>query len=79
MQIHNPTAVRRNIHFIGTFDMKKNIRAAEHCCWNCNKSIMTYESLWCEREMSEVDFRDLCPSWKKLKHLTLNRSSYEFK
>ncbi len=70
MQIHNHNAIKRNISFIGTFDVKKNIRTSERCCWNCSKSFMTYESLWCKKEMSEVDFRDLCPSWRKLKHLT---------
>lgn len=40
-----------------------NVKASDRCCWNCLWGVMTYESLWCEKDMEEVDFRDLCTSW----------------
>ena len=64
MQIHNDKAVRRDIKFIDDVAVHKKVKASEQCCWNCFWSIMTYEYLWCEREMDEVDLRDLCVDWQ---------------
>ena len=64
MHIHNGQAIRRNIQFIQHVDFNSDVQATEHCCWNCLWSIMTYDSLWCDRELEDVDFRDLCKSWE---------------
>ena len=64
MHIHNGEAIRRSIHFIQHADFHSDVQASENCCWNCLWSIMTYDSLWCDREMEDVDFRDLCKSWE---------------
>jgi hypothetical protein len=63
MHIHNQQAVIRDIKFIEHVDTHVDIHASEHCCWNCLWSVMTYNSLWCDKDMDEVDFRDLCVSW----------------
>lgn len=64
MHIHNGQAIRRNIQFIQHADFHSDVQATEQCCWNCLWSIMTYDSLWCDRELEDVDFRDLCKSWE---------------
>jgi hypothetical protein len=64
MNIHNLNAIRRDIKFTKKEDVHIDIRASQQCCWNCLWSVMMYEGLWCENEMQEVDFRDLCRSWE---------------
>ncbi|MEW6585431.1 MAG: hypothetical protein AB1442_07430 [Nitrospirota bacterium] len=64
MVIHNSIAIQRDIRFVEHIDVQTDIRASDCCCWNCLSSVMTYECLWCEREMDTVDFRDLCVAWK---------------
>ena len=64
MHIHNDKAIRRDIKFLDQVAVRKKVIASEQCCWNCFWSIMTYEYLWCEREMDEVDLRDLCMAWE---------------
>jgi hypothetical protein len=62
--IHNEKAIKRDIRFHENIDWHMDVHASEQCCWNCFWSMMTYEFLWCEREMGEVDFRDLCNAWE---------------
>lgn len=64
MIIHNESAIKRNITFFENVELKKDISASAPCCWNCSWSIMTYEGLWCEKDMDEVNLRDLCDSWE---------------
>ncbi len=64
MLIHNTDALKRDIKFTEKIDVKKDIRASDFCCWNCLWSVMTYESLWCQKDMVEVNLRDLCESWE---------------
>lgn len=64
MLVHNLQAIKRNIKFMENVNVQISVRASEHCCWNCLWSDMDYENLWCEREMNEVDFRDLCTFWE---------------
>jgi hypothetical protein len=64
MLVHDMQALRRNIKFIENVDIHVDVCASTHCCWNCLWSVMTYEDLWCEKEMEEIDFRDLCSSWE---------------
>jgi hypothetical protein len=64
MVVHDLNAIKRNIHFVQDLSLKSYIHASERCCWNCHWSNMTYECLWCEREMDMVDLRDLCMAWK---------------
>ena len=63
MCIHDMSAIGRKIQFKKNEDVHVDVRASQQCCWNCHWSIMTYDNLWCECEMDEVDFRDLCYSW----------------
>jgi hypothetical protein len=63
MLVHDVQAVKRNIKFIEAVKIEVNVRVDDHCCWNCHWSIMNYNCLWCEREMDDVDFRDLCSFW----------------
>ncbi len=67
MQIHDPQAIKRNIRFKEIVDVKIDVRASDRCCWNCLQSRMLYNGLWCERDMEEVDFRDLCNNWEERK------------
>jgi hypothetical protein len=62
--IHNEKAIKRIIKFYENIDSHKDVHTSEKCCWNCFWAMMTYEFLWCEREMGEVDFRDLCNAWE---------------
>ncbi len=64
MLIHNSDALRRDIKFIEKIDVQMNVKASDICCWNCLWSVMTYECLWCQKDMEEVNFRDLCDSWE---------------
>jgi hypothetical protein len=66
MVIHDDDAIKRNITFTNNIKVKTSIKASDHCCWNCSYSNMTYESLWCDREMGEVDHRDLCTAWENM-------------
>jgi hypothetical protein len=64
MHVHDTQAIRRSIHFIEQKNIAMDIHASAQCCWNCFWSVMTYDCLWCERDMDEVDFRDMCKSWE---------------
>ena len=64
MVVHDLNAIKRDIHFAQDISFKRDIHASERCCWNCYWSIMTYECLWCEKEMDMVDLRDLCAAWE---------------
>lgn len=64
MVVHDLHAIKRTIQFVENLAIEKHIHASEQCCWNCLWSMMTYECLWCEREMGMVDFRDLCTAWE---------------
>lgn len=64
MHIHSNKAVRRDIQFIRHLRIQADVSTSEQCCWNCLWAIMDYECLWCEKDMEEVDFRDLCSSWE---------------
>jgi hypothetical protein len=64
MVIHDLHAIGRNIQFIEDVAVRTDVHASDRCCWNCLWSMMTYECLWCEREMDMVDFRDLCIEWE---------------
>jgi hypothetical protein len=64
MHVHDLQAVKRDIKFTEYVDTKTDVRASAHCCWNCFWSVMTYDSLWCDRDLEEIDMRDLCISWE---------------
>jgi hypothetical protein len=64
MLIHNFQAIKRDIKFIENVHTQIDVLASDHCCWNCLWSIMTYNGLWCEKDMEDVDLRDLCISWE---------------
>ena len=64
MSVHDLNAVNRNIQFRKNEDVQVDVWASQQCCWNCLWSIMTYDDLWCDCEMDDVDFRDFCRSWE---------------
>jgi hypothetical protein len=64
MIVHDTKAVKRDIKFFEKVEVKKDVCASAPCCWNCLWSVMTYEGLWCEKDMDEVNLRDLCNSWE---------------
>jgi len=64
MHIHNVQALARNIKFVEHVNTRVDVKASEHCCWNCLWSDMTYNGLWCNKDTDEVDLRDICVSWK---------------
>jgi hypothetical protein len=64
MLVHDLYAIKRNIIFVENIRVDMDIHASDNCCWNCRWSNMTYDGLWCERDMDEVDRRDLCFVWK---------------
>ncbi len=65
MFVHNLHAIGRNIKFKEDVDVRVDVKASEKCCWNCLRAVMMYEGLWCEKDRDEVDFRDLCVSWRE--------------
>jgi hypothetical protein len=64
MFFHDLPAIKRNIKFTENVNVKVDVKASAQCSWNCMWTIMTCESLWCERDMLDVDFRDLCVAWE---------------
>lgn len=70
MHIHNDQAIKRDITFKTDVRVREHINASEQCCWNCRQSVMTYDGmLWCDGEMDEVDYRDMCSSWRQRQEL----------
>ncbi|NWF97773.1 MAG: hypothetical protein HXY52_02395 [Nitrospirae bacterium] len=64
MITHNFNTLKRDIKFIEKINVLRDVSASDSCCWNCLWSVMTYEGLWCEKDMDEVNLRDLCDSWQ---------------
>jgi hypothetical protein len=64
MQIHSEQAIKRDIKFIEHLHAEIDVQASDNCCWNCLWSIMTYYGLWCDKDLEEVDFRDMCVYWQ---------------
>ena len=68
MLVHDFQAISRKIKFTWDVHTRLDVQASDRCCWNCLRSVMTYSGLWCERDMEEVDLRDLCISWEEGNH-----------
>ncbi|NWF76500.1 MAG: hypothetical protein HXY53_08050 [Nitrospirae bacterium] len=64
MLIHNKNAIKRDIKFTEKINVQMDVKASDICCWNCFWSVMTYEGLWCQKDMEEVNLKDLCNSWE---------------
>jgi len=64
MYIHNEQAIKRDIKFIEHIQAAIDVHASDTCCWNCLWSIMTYDGLWCGKDLDDVDLRDMCTQWQ---------------